>query len=66
MTDYQINGTLKELVTTMRQIRDELREMNGKDAEGNRKPDISYYGGVATPDGTPWEKFDHQGENTVE
>jgi len=27
----------RELVDILRQIRDELREINGKDAEGNRK-----------------------------
>ena len=52
----------RELVAVLRQIVVELREMNGKDADGNRPqpPFPTWAEGLGIP------RFDHQGENAVE
>lgn len=64
-----------ELIRVLTQIRDELREMNGKNAEGERKPTTwpvypyQWYPYQAVPYTYPYywtNTVDHQGESPVE
>jgi len=65
-----------EFINVLRQIRDELREMNGKDAEGRRRPGSPYT--QTYPPMYPWGSpvvwghantytvNDHQGERVAD
>jgi hypothetical protein len=70
-----------ELINVLRQIRDELREMNGKDAEGRRRPGSPYtqtyppmypwqspvvWGHQVSASGTGYIVNDHQDEKVAE